>query len=87
MERVAEIQKIDGNYYMDYWVSVNDENVDDAFVGSFRADRITVEWKTDDDDDTSGYVTLHVGENTMEFIADKIEGVDCLNDNDITEED
>ena len=83
MERVADILKIDGNYYMDYWVSEDDENVDDAFVGSFRADRITVELKTDDDDDTSGYVTLHVGENKMEFIADKIEGMNCLNEGDV----
>ena len=83
MERVAEILKIDGNYYMDYWVSVDDENVDDAFVGSFHADRITVERKTDDDDDTSGYVTLHVGDNTMEFTADKIIGMDNLNEGDV----
>ena len=83
MERVAEILKIDGNYYMDYWVSEDDENVDDAFVGSFRADRITVELKTDDDDDTSGYITLHVGENKMEFTADKIEGMDNLNEGDV----
>lgn len=83
MERVAEILKINGNYYMDYWVSEDDENVDDAFVGSFRADRITVERKTDDDDDTSGYITLHVGENKMEFIADEIKGMDCLNEGDV----
>ncbi len=82
MERIAEILKIDGNYYMDYWVSEDDENVDDAFVGSFRADRITVEKKTDDDDNTSGYITLHVGENKMEFTADKIEGMDNLNKED-----
>lgn len=82
MERVAEILKIDGNFYMDYWVSVDDKNVDDAFVGSFHADRITVERKTDDDDDTSGYVTLHVGDNKMEFIADRIKGMDSLNKED-----
>lgn len=83
MERLADILKKDGNYYMDYWVSVDDENVDDAFVGSFRADRITVYKKTDDDEDTSGYITLHVGDNKMVFTADKIHGIECLNESDI----
>lgn len=83
MERIAEILKIDGNYYMDYWVSEDDEKVDDAWVGSFRADRITVNLLTDDDDDTRGYITLHVGENKMEFTADKIKGMEYLNEGDI----
>ena len=82
MERVAYIQKIDENYYMDYYVEVDHEDEDNVLVGSFHADRIIVDRNSEDDDNTSGYVTLLVGENTMEFIADKIEGMQYLNKED-----
>ena len=82
MERVAYLQKTDEKYYMDYYVEVDHEDEDNVLVGSFHADRIIVDRMSEDDDDTSGYVILHVGEDTMEFIADKIEGMEYLNKED-----
>lgn len=82
MERVAYLQKTDEKYYMDYYVEVDREDEDNVLVGSFHADRIVVDRIFEDDDNTSGYVILHVGEDTMEFIADKIEGMDNLNKED-----
>lgn len=83
MERVAYLQKTDEKYYMDYYVEVDREDEDNVLVGSFHADRIIVDRISEDDDNTSGYVILHVGEDTMEFIADKIEGMDSLNEGDV----
>ena len=83
MERVAYLQKTDEKYYMDYYVEVDREDEDNVLVGSFHADRIIVDRISEDDDNTSGYVILHVGEDTMEFIADRIKGMEYLNEGDI----
>lgn len=83
MERVAYLQKTDEKYYMDYYVEVDREDEDNVLVGSFHADRIIVDRISEDEDNTSGYVILHVGDDTMEFIADKIEGMDNLNEGDV----
>ena len=67
---------------MDYYVEVDREDENNVLVGSFHADRIIVDRNSEDDDNTSGYVILLVGGDTMQFIADKIKGMDNLNKED-----
>ena len=66
-------------YYLDYYV---DHENDTVPVGSFCADKCTVDRNSDKDNDTSGFVILHVGDEDMVFIADKIHGIECLKEDD-----